>query len=61
MILEISIYGVWYLPNKYCKYYWYKDRSYSNNNTEIVFVASPTNIFVKNKCEQSFIEIINYE
>lgn len=61
MILEISIYGVWYLPNKYCRYYWSKDRSLSVNNTEIIFVASPTDIVIKGKNEQSFIEVINYE
>ncbi len=60
-IFDVSIYGVWFLRNCYDRYYWDKDRAYSLNNTEIIWAASSTNIYIKNKSEQSFVEIISYE
>ena len=67
MTLEVSIYGVWFLPNEFCRYYWDSQGDWTNmgnsgshNPFEIIRVASPTNIQVKKACNINFIEVIEY-
>lgn len=67
MTIEVSIYGVWFLPNEFCRYYWdpLEDWTKMINKEpstpfEIIRVASTTNIKIKGTCNINFIEVIKY-
>lgn len=62
LVLDISVYGVYRIFNKFVNYYWTHGRVSIANDAEIIWVASPTptNTSKFMAAPISFCEIVKY-